>query len=220
VPIHAPGIRNGETGKPWRGKMPPPGKHWQYPPSVLEEMDKRGEIYWSPNLNPRRKVYFEASSGIPVQDIWLDYKDAHNQNVHVTGYPTEKNLAMLKLMIKSSSNEGDLVLDCFAGSGTTLVAANSLKRNWVGIDDSFQAIKTMLERFRVGSRPMGDYVAKLDSPAMNDQTELSLFSSRNKESGDFQQDDGKELIEDYSLFVTDEHLEQAADLLTRNPTYA
>src|SRR6185437_7100417 len=39
VPVHAPGVRNGETGQPWRGKLPPPGKHWQYPPRVLEELD-------------------------------------------------------------------------------------------------------------------------------------------------------------------------------------
>ena len=44
VPIHAPGTRNGTTGQPWRGKLPPPGKHWQYPPTTLDELDARGEI--------------------------------------------------------------------------------------------------------------------------------------------------------------------------------
>lgn len=90
VPIHAPGLRNGETGKPWRGMVPPPGKHWQYLPATLDEMDARGEIYWSPNGNPRRKVYLDASGGVPVQDIWLEFRDARNQNIHVTGYPTRK----------------------------------------------------------------------------------------------------------------------------------
>jgi adenine-specific DNA-methyltransferase len=42
VPLHAPGVRNGETGKNWRGKPPPPGKHWQYSPLTLDEMDARG----------------------------------------------------------------------------------------------------------------------------------------------------------------------------------
>jgi len=63
VPVHAPGERNGETGKPWRGKAPPKGKHWQYPPAKLDELDAAGEIYWSPNGNPRRKVYFDRSKG-------------------------------------------------------------------------------------------------------------------------------------------------------------
>ena len=90
VPVHAPGVRNGETGKRWRGMLPPPGKHWQYQPAKLDAMDARGEIYWSPTGNPRRKVYLENSAGVPLQDLWLDCRDAHNQNIKVTGYPTEK----------------------------------------------------------------------------------------------------------------------------------
>jgi adenine-specific DNA-methyltransferase len=69
---------------------PPPGKHWQYTPAKLDEMEARGEIYWSPNGNPRRKIYLDESNGIPAQDIWLDFRDAHNQNIEITGYPTEK----------------------------------------------------------------------------------------------------------------------------------
>ena len=71
-------------------------------------------------------VALENSAGIPVQDIWLDMKDAHNQNIHITGYPTEKNPDMLERIIEASSNPGDLVLDCYAGSGTTLASAASL----------------------------------------------------------------------------------------------
>ena len=50
VPVHAPGTRNGATGMPWRGMMPPEGKHWQFTPDKLDEMDANGEIYWSGNL--------------------------------------------------------------------------------------------------------------------------------------------------------------------------
>jgi adenine-specific DNA-methyltransferase len=160
VPVHAPGIRNGETGKPWRGVMPPPGKHWQFPPSVLDELNAKGEIFWSTNGNPRRKVYFDQSLGVPVQDIWMDFRDAHNQNISITGYPTEKNFELLKRIIQASSNPGDLLLDCFAGSGTTLVAADALERNWIGIDHSPEAVRTMLDRFVNGTQPMGDFVQK------------------------------------------------------------
>lgn len=160
VPVHAPGVRNGETGKPWRGVLPPPGKHWQYLPATLDELDAKGEIFWSKNGNPRRKVYLDGSAGVPVQDIWMDYRDAHNQNVHVTGYPTEKNIDMLKRIIEASSNPGDLVLDCFAGSGGTLVAADMLGRNWIGIDNSPESLQTILHRFANGTEPMGDFVGK------------------------------------------------------------
>ncbi len=170
VPVHAPGVRNGETGNTWRGKLPPPGKHWQFPPHTLDEMDARGEIYWSPNGNPRRKIYLDHSDGIPVQDIWLDFRDAHNQNIHVTGYPTEKNPDLLSRIIRASSNEGDLVLDCFSGSGTTLVAASQLQRQWIGVDNSTEAIITTLRRFANGSSPMGDFVNKADIQTM--QTSL------------------------------------------------
>lgn len=162
VPIHAPGVRNGETGKPWRGMNPPPGKHWQYLPSTLDEMDARGEIYWSPTGNPRRKVYFDQSNGIPVQDIWLNFRDAHNQNIRITGYPTEKNPALLERIIAASSNPGDLVLDCFCGSGTTLEAAHRLGRHWLGVDNSAEAIRTTLSRFSEGIEPMGDFVHKIE----------------------------------------------------------
>ncbi len=172
VPVHAPGIRNGETGRPWRGMMPPPGKHWQYKPSTLDEMDARGEIYWSPNGNPRRKVFLDESDGIPIQDIWLDFRDAHNQNIHITGYPTEKNPTLLQQIIEASSNEGDLVLDCFAGSGTTLAVAHSLDRHWIGIDNSPEAIRVILQRFDQGLEPMGDFVTK----APQDAAEPDLFA--------------------------------------------
>lgn len=158
VPVHAPGVRHGETGQPWRGKLPPPGKHWQYPPRVLEELDAKGEIYWSPSGNPRRKIYFDQSKGIPVQDVWLDCRDAHNQNIEVTGYPTEKPLGLLRRVVSASSDAGDLVLDCFMGSGTTLVAAEELGRRWVGVDSSVEAVATTIRRLAVGSEPLGDFV--------------------------------------------------------------
>ena len=120
-------------------------------------MDARGEIYWSPNGNPRRKIYFDASSGVPIQDIWLEFRDAHNQNIEITGYPTEKNPALLARIIEAESNPGDLVLDCFSGSGTTLAVASQLHRRWIGIDNSAEAIATTLRRFAKRTRTYGRF---------------------------------------------------------------
>lgn len=158
VPVHAPGVRHGETGQLWRGMNPPPGKHWQYPPRTLDEMDTRGEIYWSPTGNPRRKIYLDQSEGIPIQDIWLDFRDAHNQNIEISGYPTEKNPELIRQIVNASSNEGDLVLDCFSGSGTTLCTAATLGRRWIGIDNSLEAVRVTLHRFNNGLERMGDFV--------------------------------------------------------------
>jgi adenine-specific DNA-methyltransferase len=209
VPVHAPGVRNGATGKPWHGLLPPPGKHWQFPPSVLEEMDRRGEIFWSSNGNPRRKIYLDASDGIPVQDIWLDFKDAHNQNIEITGYPTEKNIEMLEQIINASSQPGDLVLDCFAGSGTTLVAAGNLGRRWIGIDNSSEAINAIVNRLRFGSRPMGDYVRKKKTPVATEH--LELFG---REKHEEQKQTLNETGEDFCLYqATDTELEPYSDVV-------
>jgi len=158
VPVHAPGVRNGETGQPWRGVMPPPGKHWQYKPSKLDEMDANGEIYWSATKNPRRKVYFDGNKGIPKQDIWLEYRDSINQNMRLTGYPTEKNIDMLETIIKASSNPGDIIMDCFCGSGSTLQAAYENNRQWIGVDNSIEALCATLRRFHMGVEAVGNYV--------------------------------------------------------------
>ena len=167
VPVHAPGVRNGETGKEWRGKMPPKGKHWQYTPEKLDMMDEAGEIYWSPTGNPRRKVFCEPDKGVPIQDIWLDYRDSINQAQKTTGYPTEKNFEMLKMIVEASSDKGDIVLDCFAGSGTTLGASDETGRKWIGVDESPESIRAIFKRFVTGLELYGDYVSKSNNVQMN-----------------------------------------------------
>ncbi len=75
-----------------------------------------------------------------MQDIWT-YKDPQNPK-----YPTEKNMEMLRMIVGASSNAGDIVMDAFCGSGTTLVAAQELNRNWIGLDASRKAISICKER--------------------------------------------------------------------------
>jgi adenine-specific DNA-methyltransferase len=167
VPVHAPGVRKGETGKPWRGVPPPHGRHWKCSPKDLDRLDSGGLIYWSANGNPRKKVYFDESKGLPLNDIWLDCRDAHNQNIHITGYPTEKNLGLLQRVVAASSEPAGLVLDPFCGSGTTLVAARDLGRRWIGIDESEQALTTAVGRLLYGTQAMKDHVATLKRRGKN-----------------------------------------------------
>jgi adenine-specific DNA-methyltransferase len=143
TPLHAPGeTTKGNTGKQWRGMFPPPGRHWRYDPKVLDELDKQGIIEWSRTGNPRKKSYADdvKNAGLKMQDIWT-FKDPQNPK-----YPTEKNLEMLEMIVGASSNEGDIVLDAFCGSGSTLQAANSLNRKWIGIDSSDEAIAICRKR--------------------------------------------------------------------------
>lgn len=136
TPLHAPGeTSNGDTGKAWRGLAPPDGRHWRVSPDTLDEWDAAGLIEWSSTGNPRKKIYLDEKDGKKAQDIW-EYKDPAYPN-----YPTQKNPDLLKLIISASSDESDLVLDCFCGSGTTLMAAEAMGRGWIGIDQSEPAIE-------------------------------------------------------------------------------
>ncbi len=141
-PLHAPGeTENGKTGQEWRGIKPPKGRHWRCGPDELDELERKGLIEWSKNGVPRKKIFAEDYQTKRVQDIW-EYKDKPNPI-----YPTEKNLDLLERVIKTSSKEGDLVMDCFCGSGGFLFVADKLDRRWIGIDASEEAIRISADRF-------------------------------------------------------------------------
>ena len=149
VPLHAPGeTDNGDTGKAWRGMYPPRGRHWRSKPEVLDDLDRRGLIEWSANGVPRKKIFADEKETKRMQDIW-EFKDPQ-----YPVYPTQKNLDLLNFIIRTSSNPGDLVLDCFCGSGTTLLSAQILDRTWIGIDNSESAITATRNRLAEISTPL------------------------------------------------------------------
>lgn len=140
VPIHAPGETNGETSRPFKGLLPPKGRHWRCSVEELEKLDNAGLIEWSKNGNPRKINYADEHLTRKAQDIW-EFKDPTNPI-----YPTEKNLDMLKFIIEASSNLDSIVMDCFCGSGSTLQAAEICGRKWIGVDKSDVSIQTVRRR--------------------------------------------------------------------------
>lgn len=179
VPIHAPG--ESRSPKPFHGMMPPVGRHWRTDVETMEQWDKDGLIEWSANGNPRKIVYAEGRKGKRVQDIWTDFKDPQYPI-----YPTEKNLSMIDLIVRTSSNSGSIVLDCFCGSGTTLQAAAQNGRTWIGIDMSEMAIATTLKRMeRSGNGVFSNETELVDlmeetpkqTQKRNDSTPLELHLS-------------------------------------------
>jgi adenine-specific DNA-methyltransferase len=109
-------------------------------------------------------VYLPPNKGIPLTDYWDKFRDAHHQSILITGYPTEKNFDMMKMIVSASSNPGDLVIDPFNGSGSTIHAAELLGRKWIGIDQSLVAIRTTVARLSNGRKPMGDFVKRDAAP--------------------------------------------------------
>lgn len=143
VPIHAPGETSSQ--QPFKGMMPPKGRHWRTDVETLEKWDAKGLIEWSDKGNPRKKIYADEREGKRVQDIWSDFKDPQ-----YPVYPTEKNSDLLDLIIRTSSNPNSIVLDAFCGSGTTLLAAKHLGRHYIGIDRSPLAIEATKKKLGIG----------------------------------------------------------------------
>ncbi len=154
VPIHAPG--ESDFPKPFMGMMPPEGRHWRTDVAVLEEWDKAGLIEWSATGNPRKIIYADEREGKRVQDVWK-FKDPQ-----YPVYPTEKNADMLDLIIRTSSDAGSIVLDCFCGSGTTLRAAAANNRRWIGIDISDAAIDAVRKKMEIDPSSLFPQVEFID----------------------------------------------------------
>ncbi len=141
VPIHAPGeTKNGKSNQPFKGMMPPKGRHWRTDVETLEQWDKEGLIEWSSTGNPRKIIFADEREGKRVQDIW-EHKDPQYPT-----YPTEKNPDLLDLIVRTSSNSDSIVLDCFCGSGTTLKLSQINDRKWIGIDQSEKAIEATIKK--------------------------------------------------------------------------
>jgi len=107
-------------------------------------------------------VYLEEKKGRPIQDWWDDLRRVGNTAKERLGYPTQKPLALLERILQASSNAGAWVLDPFCGCGTTLVAAQKLQRNWVGIELNLQTAALHQKRLEdlFGLFPQRDYEVK------------------------------------------------------------
>ncbi len=133
----------------WNGHESPP-KGWRYSKETMAQLDEEGRI-WYPNeksKRPQLKRYLDEMHGVPMGSVWIDIAPINSQAAERLGYPTQKPLALLDRIINASSNENDIVLDAFCGCGTALVAAQKLKRQWIGIDISPTACRVMAKRLR------------------------------------------------------------------------
>jgi adenine-specific DNA-methyltransferase len=121
---------------------------WRCPIETLKKHDAEGRLHWPKKKGgvPRLKRYESEHKGVPLYDIWTDISKIHNQSQELVGYPTQKPEALLQRITKSSSNEGDLVLDCFCGSGTAAAVSEKLNRRWIVCDLGRFAIHTTRKR--------------------------------------------------------------------------
>ena len=184
---------------PLKGIEPPPGRAWapptrnKFPASAqallpdnyealdqlakCEVLDDAGLLHWPKGKigRPRWKKYLSAMLGVVSGDLVLDTPPVKGKEG--TGYPTQKPLALLDRIIKASSNEGDLVFDPFCGCATTLVAADRLQRDWIGIDISAKAAELVVERIRVDQGLFQEIVARTDIPKRTDLGDIPRYNA-------------------------------------------
>ena len=132
------------------------GKAWK---SVIGEDGKRRSIQTD-----------EKTKGVPMPDTW-EISMINPVAKERIGYPTQKPEKLLERIIKSSSNNGDLILDCFGGSGTTAAVAEKLGRRWITVDAGKLSIYTIQKRIlgNESHKPFAVYDAGLyDNEKLND----------------------------------------------------
>ena len=143
----------GDVSYEWAGPdgrrvKPYKGRYWAYSKEKMRQMDESGLLYYRTTGMPMLKHYLDEMPGVPLQTFWDDIKPVISGSDERLGYPTQKPLDLLDRIVRASSNENDIVLDAFCGCGTALVAAQNLKRQWIGIDVSPTACRVMAKRLR------------------------------------------------------------------------
>ncbi len=165
-PITAPGDG---PARIFRGKslLPPAGRHWSYSQENINELEKQNRIYYSSTGTPYLKEYADeyTEQGRRLQSVWTDILPSKTGS-EIVGYPTQKPEKLLERIIKACSKPGDLVFDCFMGSGTTQAVAMRLNRRFIGADINLGAIQITtkrllsvakeLENSRTGMEPADD----------------------------------------------------------------
>jgi len=126
----------------WHGHV----RTWRWTRAKMQALHDAGRLVYTSTGVARYKRYLDESKGVALQSVWTDIRPINSQAVEATQYPTQKPEALIERIISASSNAGDLVLDCFCGSGTTATVAEKLGRRWIVCDLGRFAVHTTRKR--------------------------------------------------------------------------
>ena len=153
-------------------------RYWVHSKAKMQELYEKGIIIQTkPGSVPQKKRYLDEAPGVPLQDIWVDIAAVQGGALENQNYPTQKPEALLERIIQLGSNPGDIVFDCFMGSGTTQAVAMKLGRRFIGADINLGAIQTTTKRL-VG-------VANELNSQMQEETKYTGFEVYNVNNYDF-----------------------------------
>lgn len=181
-PITAPGDG---PARIFRGKslLPPAGRHWSYSQENINELEKQNRIYYSSTGTPYLKEYADeyTEQGRRLQSVWTDILPSKTGS-EIVGYPTQKPEKLLERIIKACSKPGDLVFDCFMGSGTTQAVAMRLNRRFIGADINLGAIQITTKRLLSVAKELEENQTSMGSA---DDTKYTGFEVYNVNNYDF-----------------------------------
>lgn len=144
MPVDGPG--GAAKGNPYYEFLGVKG-YWRYSLETMKELYEKGEIILSSTgKSLSRKRFLKDALGTPVTDLWLDVNRISPTSNERVNYPTQKPEALLERILMTCSSDKDLVLDVFAGSGTTAAVSEKLGRRWIACDFGKHAIYTMQKR--------------------------------------------------------------------------
>jgi len=139
----------GDVSYEFHGTRPYSGRYWAYSRENMEKYLAEDRLYFPKSGGtPAYKRFLDEMPGVSLQNVWDDIPPISSNASERLGYPTQKPLKLLERILEVSSNENDIVLDAFCGCGTALIAAQNLKRQWIGIDISPTACRVMAKRLR------------------------------------------------------------------------
>lgn len=141
-PLTAKGLSGGGYTYTYKGVT----DVWRCPIQTMKRYEKEGLLYITKTGGIRVKKYLDELPGVPLQCLWSDIDPVNSQSKERVAYPTQKPEELLERIILSTTNPGDIVLDCFAGSGTTIAAAEKTGRKWIGCDIGKLSIYTIQKR--------------------------------------------------------------------------
>lgn len=143
-------IKEGDKTRIIDGKKVTTNLGWTWSQQTFDKKIKENPhvIYWTKNGKPRYKLYSDESKGKKISNLWTDITMLASTSKERLGYATQKPKTLLERIIKTSSNEGDVVLDAFSGSGTTCDVARELGRKSICIDKNQKACELMEDRLQ------------------------------------------------------------------------
>lgn len=155
--LSSTGLKGGGYVYEWKGIA----QEWRCPIDTLRKYEKEARLYYTNKGVARYKQYLDEMKGVALQDVWFDISPVNSQAKERVDYPTQKPEKLLERIVLSSSMKHDIVLDAFAGSGTTIAVAEKLGRRWIGIDCGKLAIYTIQKRMLNLCKEIGNKGSRL-----------------------------------------------------------